>query len=192
MERDRGGRPQGILVETEQLGQFAAVEGGKWLENHSPTDKKFQGSPPPMLVSRMTRIALLITSLGDNHPLPPTPTCSTRFDAYLHVKNPAGTPQPTSLLPRMKTTRFVSDGGKLHHHVLSSPISMQQDVHLHVLDTPQAVLATPCQIPMYGSPLPPPTMCTTHFDAPLHSVAEVQFSPVLPPFLENQELNRKF
>jgi len=30
-------------------------------------------------------------------------------------------------------------------------------------------------------------------DGPLpNSVAEVQFSPVLPPFLENQELNREF
>jgi hypothetical protein len=78
---DGGRRLRGVLDETKRLGQpkpqFAVVEGSKWLENHSSTDKTPQDPPPPTLMLKTTQIASLIMSLGDNHPLPPTPTHST-------------------------------------------------------------------------------------------------------------------
>jgi hypothetical protein len=85
MEIDEGRCLQGVLVEMKRPGQqkpqFAVVEGSKWLENHSSTDETPQDPPPPTLMSKTTRIASLIMSLGDKHPLPPTSTQSTCVDA---------------------------------------------------------------------------------------------------------------
>ena len=100
VEIDEGRHLRGVLDETKRLGQpkprFAVVEGGKWLENHSSTDKTPQDPPPPTWMSKMTWIASLIVSLGDNHPLPPTPTHSMCVDVYLRIENPSGPPQSLS------------------------------------------------------------------------------------------------
>jgi hypothetical protein len=93
MEMDEGRRLQGVLVEMKQPGQqklqFAAVEGGKWLENHVPTDGTPQGFPPPSQVLKMTCFA----SSDGNHPLPITTTHLTCVDAYLRVENHSRPPQ---------------------------------------------------------------------------------------------------
>ena len=86
-------RLRGVLDEMKQLEQpkpqFGVVEGGKWLENHSPTDETPQDYPPPSQVSKTTRLA----SSGSNHPLPFTPTRSTCVDVYLRVENHSEPPQ---------------------------------------------------------------------------------------------------
>jgi hypothetical protein len=181
VEIDEGRCLQGVLVEMKRPGQqkprLAVEKGGKWLENHSPTDETPQAAPPPSQVPETTRFMssggfhpLPLTSARltcfdvyshvENHPGPsqtpsdldrvvergykPIPMCSTHLDVYLRIKNPAGMSWTTSPLPKTKKTWFVSDGGNLHHHIPLSTISTQQDTRLCVLDTPQAVLATPC------------------------------------------------
>ena len=101
MEIDEGRHLQGVLVETkwpgQQKPQFAVTEGGKWLENHSPTDEAPQAAPPPSQVLKMTRFA----SSGGNHPLPLTSARSGCFDVYSCVKNHPGPPQMPSDSNRM-------------------------------------------------------------------------------------------
>jgi len=96
VEIDEGRRLQGVLVELKRPGQqkpqIAAEKGGKWLENHSPTDKTPQAAPPPSQVPETTQFA----SSGGNHPLTITSTCSTCFDVYSHVKNHPVPPQMPS------------------------------------------------------------------------------------------------
>jgi len=63
-------------------------------------------TPPPMLVSKMRRIASLIESLGDNHPHSPTSTRLTCIDTYSRVKNHTRPPVSPSNIPLMCTMHF--------------------------------------------------------------------------------------
>jgi hypothetical protein len=78
-----------------------------------------------------------------------------------------------------KMTRLVSFGGNNHHPTPSSLTLTQQDVHLRVLDTIQALLAMPHQVPTCGSPLPLSTMYTTLFNVSLH-VGNLSGPPLAP------------
>ncbi len=167
---DGGRRLRGVLDETKRLGQpkpqFAVVEGGKWLENHSPTDETPQGSPPPSQVSKTTRFA----SSSGNHPLPPTPTRPTCIDAYLRVENPSGSPQSLT-----DTTRTVKRGYK---QPPSSPIpspshTMRTDAYLRVGNLPEPLEATRATEQGYKPTQPPSTSspsCTTRTDVSRHVV----------------------
>ena len=134
-----GRRLRGVLDEMKRLEQlkpqFGVVEGGKWLENHIPTDGTPQGSPPPSQVSKTTRVA----SSGGNHPLPFTPTCSTCVNAYLSVENHSEPPQS---LP--DTTRTVKRGYKQPPSSYQSPSHiMRIDVYSHVGNLPEPPQSPP-------------------------------------------------
>ncbi len=169
MELGGGRRLRGVLDEMKRLEQpkpqFGVVEGGKWLENHVPTDGTPQGSPPPSQVSKTTRVA----SSGGNHPLPFTPTRSTCVNAYLRVENHSEPPQS---LP--DTTRTVKRGYKQPPSSYQSPSHiMRTDVYSHVGNLPEppqsppdAIRATkkgykPTQPPSTSSP-----SCATRTDIP--------------------------
>ena len=63
-------------------------------------------------------------------------------------------------------------------------------MHLHVLDTVQALPATPRQVSTCGSPLPPSTACTTCFDVLLYAekLSGPRLSPSNTPVLPSQSV----
>ncbi len=109
---DENGRPLGVLVETEQPEQqklrSVVEEGGKWLINHSPTNKSPQDFSSPSLVPKTTRFV----STGGNHhhhnPPPPSLVLRTMWFASSgdnhHHLTPPGPPQSQPPLDSNRTT----------------------------------------------------------------------------------------
>jgi hypothetical protein len=106
------------------------------------TSKHVENSLQPSV----TELSQISTHLSHLSSLPVTPDTSKR------VKNPDRSSQGPSPLLMMKTTWLVLFGGNNHHPTPSSSTSTQQDAHLRVLDTIQALPATPCRVPTCGSP----------------------------------------